>query len=894
MSTEMRWRRKSREDDLDREVQSHLGLEAEEQADAGLAPVEARHAAQRAFGNTTLAKEATREAWGWAGWERFRRDLRYSARTLRKTPGFTAAAVLSIALGIGANTAIFTLLNAVVFRPLPISKPQELVQLTYTFPKTSPNYVNGWFGYPQLERFRAQSKTLSGVFGGTRLGRLNVGFHGISELADGDAYTDNFFAVLGLAPQSGRFFSAGEDGPDASVAILSDRYWRTRFGADPTMVGGMITVNQVPFTVIGIAPRGFSGISVGSGPDVWIPLHAMDRLMPDRDRWSGAFRMWLLIAGRLRPEVSLAQAQAELNVIRHQSLAEELSTSELRGRESMQQFVQESRLILQPAGSGTSSGLRSQYALPLKLLLWVAGIVLLVACANVANLLLVRASNRRREIALKLALGAGRGRVMQQLLTESVLLAALGGALALAIAWWGSTALVRMISTGDLPVPLDVRPDWRVFGFTAALSLFTGVLFGMAPALRGTRVDPGPALKEGERHSGRSSRAMDRLLVVAQVALSVVLIAGAGLFVRSFQQLWNVNLGYDRENVLMVSVDAKLAGYGAERAGAVYRQILERLAVLPGVRFASVSIVRPVDDQFNLSDQIQAVDGNPLPERNAIDVVWNGVSPGYFSTIRTPILSGRDFDLRDDENAPEVAIINESLARRAFPGQDPTHHRLDDATIIGVVKDSNYQGARDHARPELYRPLFQHGRSQEFQWGFASFELRYGGGSNLLAQVRREVASVDRNLPVFRAKTLRAQVEQSLLRERLLATLSSFFGGLALLLACLGLYGLMAYAVARRTGEMGIRMALGARSDHLAWLVLRETLALTLAGIAVGVPLALWAARYAKSFLFGIAASDPVTIVAAIAALSGVAAVASYIPVRRSLRVDPMTALRCE
>ena len=894
MSTEMRWRRKAQEDDLDREVQSHLDLEAEEQSDAGLSGDEARRAAQRAFGNTTLVKEVTREMWGWASWERLQRDLRYSVRTLRKTPGFTAAAVLSLALGIGANTAIFSLLNAVVFRPLPVSDPQQLVQLTYTFPKTSPNYVNGFFGYPQLERFRAQSKTLSGVFGGTRLGRLSVGFRGSSELASGDAYTDNFFSVLGLTPQSGRFFSAGEDRPDASVAIVSDRYWRTRFGADPSIVGGMITVNQVPFTVIGIAPQGFSGISVGIGPDLWIPLHAMDRLTPDRDRWTGAFRMWLLIAGRLRPAVSLAQAQAELDVIRHQLLAEELSVSELRGRESMQHFVQESRLILQPAESGTSSGLRSAYALPLKLLMWVAGIVLLVACANVANLLLVRASNRRREIALKLALGAGRGRVMQQLLTESVLLAALGGALALALAWWGSATLVRMISTGDTPVPLDVRPDWRVFGFTAAVSLVTGVLFGLAPALRGTGVDPGPALKEGERHTGRSSRALDRLLVVAQMALSVVLITGAGLLVRSFQQLWNVNLGYDRENVLMISVDAKLAGYPAERAGAVYRNILQRLAALPGVRLASASIVRPVDDQFNLSDQLQSVDDSPLPERSAIDVVWNGVSPGYFSTIRTPLLLGRDFDLRDDENAPQVVIINESLARRAFPGRDPIHHRLDDATVVGVVKDTKYEGARDQARPELFRPLFQHGRGQEFQWGFASFELRYSGGSNLLEQVRREVASVDRNLPVFRAKTLRAQVEQSLLRERLLATLASFFGVLALLLACLGLYGLMAYAVARRTGEIGIRMALGATRGQLAWLVLRETLALTLAGMVVGVPLALWAARYAKSFLFGIGASDPLTIAATIAALSGVAALASYVPVRRSMRVDPMAALRCE
>jgi len=512
----------------------------------------------------------------------------------------------------------------------------------------------------------------------------------------------------------------------------------------------------------------------------------------------------------------------------------------------------------------------------------------------VANLQLARASHRRREIALRLALGAGRGRVVRQLLTESILLASIGGALALALAGRGSAALVRMISTGDSPVPLDVRPDWQIFGFTAAVSLAAGILFGLAPALRGTRVDPGPAIKEGTGTAGRSSHALDRVLVVAQVALSVVLITGAGLFVRTLQKLWSVDVGYDRDNVLMVSVDARLAGYPSGRAGAVYRDILQRLRALPDVQLAAASVVRPVDDQFNLVDHVREVDGASLPERQAIRVVWNGISPDYFSTVRTPLLRGRDFDLRDDETAPPVVIVNQSLAARAFPGRDPVGHRLDGATIVGVVRDSHYQGARDQPQPELYRPLFQHGREQEFKWGFVSFELRYGSGSSLLDQVRREVASVDRGLPVFRARTLRAQSEQSLLRERLLARLSTFFGALGLLLACLGLYGLMAYAVARRTGEIGIRMALGAARDHIIWLVLRETFGLTLAGLALGIPLALWGARYTKSLLFGIGAADPLTIAGAIAALIAVAALAGYLPARRALRVDPMAALRWE
>jgi len=832
--------------------------------------------------------------WRWLSMERLWQDVRYSARALRKTPGFTAVAVLSLALGIGANTAIFSLLNAVVLRLLPLRNPEQLVQFTYTFPKAGPNNWNSWFDYPQFERFREQAKTLSGIFGGTGIGRVNIRFHGTSVLARGDAYTDNFFSVLGVTPQSGRLFSAGEDRADAAVAILSDRCWRSQFGADPSIVGETVTINQIPFTVIGITPPEFSGIALGSGTDVWVPLHALDRFAPDKKRWTETFSSWMLIAGRLKPGISRQQAQAELDVIHRRLLAEQLPVSDRRDSENMQRFVAESHLVLRPAANGVNSGLRDNYTFPLKLLMSVAGIVLLVACANVANLLLARASYRRREIAVRLALGASRWRVMRQLLTESILLASTGGALAVIIAWWGSAALVRMISTGDTPMPLDVRPDWRIFAFTSAVSLLTGILFGLAPALRGTRVDPCPAMKEGARNTTPSSRVLDRLLVVTQVALSVVLITGAGLFVRTLQNLWSVNLGYERDNVLMFSVDAKLAGYTPDRAAAVYREILQRLQALPDVRSASVSIVRPVDDQFSLIDQINEVDGRGLADRDAINVAWNAMSPGYFSTVATPILLGRDFSLRDKENAPPVVIVNETLARRAFSGQNPLGHRLVDATIVGVVKDSLYGGPREQPRPVLYHPLFQHGRDQEYRWGFVSFEMRYRSAANLLDEARREVASVDPNLPVFRAKTLAQQSSQSLLRERLLATVSSFFGGLALLLACLGLYGLMAYSVARRAGEIGIRMALGARRDHILRLVLRETFWLTLAGIATGLPLALWAARYTQALLFGIGSADPLTIAATIALLMGVAALAGYIPARRALRVDPMTALRCE
>jgi len=892
------WRSKNRDQDLDRELRAHLELEAEEQQDSGLTPEDARYAARRALGNTTYVKEEVREMWQWTSLERFWQDLRYAARMLGNTPAFTVVAVLSLALGIGANTVIFSMLNAVVLRLLPVANPQELVQLTYTTAATGAENWNSYFGYPHLDRFRARAEKLSGIFGGVTVGRVNVGVSGVAGLAQCDAYTGNLFSVLGIPPQHGRLLSEDDDRAGASVAVLSDSYWRRRFGADPSIVGQTIRVNQLPFTVIGITPPEFNGIYPAGARDLWIPLHALDLLKPDPNRWQAPFNSWLLIAGRLNPGVSLVQAEAELDVMHRALLADQLAASDLRGSQSMQRMVRESHLVLRPAGTGVFNALRQTYALPLQLLMGVAGVVLLISCANVANLLLARASHRRREIALRMALGSGRGRIMRQLLTENLLLAGAGGVLALAIAWWGTALLLRMISTGDTLMPLDVSPDWRVFAFTAAVSLASGILFGLVPAIRGTRVDPGAALKEGTRGTARSSRVLDRALVAAQVTLSLVLITAAGLFTRTLQNLRHVDAGYARENILMFSVDANLAGYPKDRSGALYRAILEKSGALSGIQSASVSIVRPVDGQYYLVDRIGQVDGRKLPDAETIRVAWNALSPGYFATVRTPILMGRDFDLHDSSAPSKVVIVNESLARKALPDQNPIGHRLDGAEIIGVVRDSLYGGARESARPVLYRPLFQNPPGVDpGQWlgvGSVSFELRYGSGASPVEEVRQAVAAVDRNVPIFRMKTLRAQTEDSLLRERLLSTISSFFGGLALLLACLGLYGLMAYGVARRTAEIGIRMALGARRKEITWLVLRETLELVLVGVTAGVPLAIWLSSYAKTLLFGVAAADPMILAAAGATLLGVAALAAYLPARRATRVDPMTALRYE
>ena len=890
-------RRSRMEREMDAELRFHIEAFAEDLVRSGVPREEALRRARIEFGGIEQTKEKCRDTRGVSFIESLIQDLRYGLRMLRKSPGFTAVAILTLALGIGANTAIFSLLNAVVLRLLPVPDPQQLVQFTYTFPSSGPENWNSFFDYPHLERFREHAGTLSGVFGGVQLNRVNVGWLRTAGLAQADAYTGNFFSVLGVTPQRGRLFVPDDDREGADVAVLSDRYWRSRFAADPAIIGKTILIDQLPFTVIGITPPEFSGIYAGAARDLWLPLHTLDRFNPDPSRWQAPFTSWLRIGGRLRPDVSLAQAEGELDVIHRRLLAEQLSASESSTTLFFQRLVRESHLVLLPAATGMISGLRHAYELPLKLLMGVAGLVLLISCINVANLVLARASHRRREIALRMALGSGRGRVIRQLLTESLLLASAGGIAALGIAWWGGAALVRMISTGDSPVPLDVRPDWPVFGFTAAMSLAGGILFGLVPAIRGTLVDPGTALKEGTYGRTNSSRFLDRVLVAVQVTLSLVLITGAGLFTRTLENLRNVDAGYDRENILMFSADAKLAGYPKERASALYRAILDKTAALPGVQSASASIVRPVDDEYYLVDRIGQVDGRKLSDAETIKVAWNSMSPGYFSTVGTPILLGRDFDLHDIGAGSKIVIVNESLARQAVPGRNPIGHRLEDAEIIGVVKDSLYGGAREQARPVLYRPLFQSQGTDPGQWvgvGSVSFELHYRSGMGLVDEVRQAVASVDHSVPIFRVKTLHAQTEDSFLRERLLATISSFFGGLALLLACLGLYGLMAYAVGHRTAEIGIRMALGARQREIIWLIVRETLWLLLAGAVAGIPLAVWLSGYAKTLLFGIAASDPVVFATSVAALTGVAVLAGFLPARRASRIDPMVALRYE
>ena len=888
--------RRSRPDtDIEEELKLHLELARESRQ--AHASAEAARAMRVQIGGVTQAMDAMRDQRGLPWLEALGADLRYAIRLLRRTPVFTAVAILCLALGIGANAAIFSVLDAIVLRPLPVAHPEALVQLNYTVPTDRSHGWNSYFDYPNLAQFRAETKTLSGVYGGTSLQQVNVTLDGQSALAVCDAYTASMFSVLGLTPELGRFFTDQEDRDDGAVAVISDRYWRSRFGADPSVVGRAISINDVAFTIIGVAPRGFEGSLVGGSRDVWLPLHAINRFKPDPGRWVAPFTSWLTVVGRVRDGVTAQQAQSELDLLYRRLIAQQLVALSRPPTEFQREMVRDSHLFLHSARTGVNSALQQTYGTPLELLLTVAAIVLLIACANVANLMLARASHRRHEIAVRMALGSGRGRLVRQLLTESLLLAAAGGVAGLALAWWGGTALVRMVASSDVPLALDVRPDWRVVVFTAAATFIAAILFGLVPAIRGTRVDPGPVMKDGERGSVVGPRRLDRALVVVQVALSVVLISAAVMFMRSLQKLRAVDVGYQRENVLMFSTDAHMVGYSKEQTAPVYGLLLERLAGLPGVESASASIVRPIDDRIYLVDGIDSIDGRRLTDRERIKIAWNSVAPGYFSTIGIPFLLGRDFDATRDTCAFMCIVIDESLARQAFPGQNPIGHRLSDAEIIGVVKDTHYNGIQDQPRPVVYRPLLHAvGPYNSASWmnGGVSFELRYRADSRLIDDVRQAVASVNPTLPVFRIKTLEAQTDDSLLRERLLVALSNAFGGLALVLACLGLYGLMAYSVARRTAEIGVRMTLGASRREIAWLVLRGSLMLVVIGAVVGVPLALWASHFVQSLVFDVTPAEPLLTIAPVVLMIVIAGVAGFLPARRASRIDPALALRCE
>jgi predicted permease len=819
---------------------------------------------------------------------------------------FTLIAVLSLALGIGANTAIFSLMDAVMLKSLPVREPAKLFLfgqgesqgVTIGFPDGSTDL----FSYPFYREVQQRNGVFSGVAAISSLtwtvhGTINTNSaSGEIEKINAQMISGTYFSVLGVNASLGRTFTDADDQNPRShpVAVVSHAWWERRLGSDIAAVGKTITIDQVTYTIVGVAPKEFFGATVGESPDIWVPL-AMEPLMPPA-HWEGrsdnSFQSLYLI-GRLKEGVSTAQANSEVNLLFKQHLQQIAGAQPSAQR---LQDIQAARIELTPAGRGLSA-LRREFSLSLKILMAVVGLVLLIACANVANLLLGHAAARRREFAVRLAVGAGRARLVRQLLTESALLAALGGVAGVMLAWWGSRVLLVMASSGSEALPLNVAPNARILGFTLVASVLSAIAFGTVPALRASRIEPNASLKGGKGTTREWSQSpFGKALVIAQVALSLLLLVGAGLFVRTLVNLQNVPSGFKQENVMLFQIDTSAAGYKDDdpKLGDLLAEVEEKVTELPGVQAASFSFF--IFNQGGWTSRLFSRDVN-LPEGQRPTLRNNVVGNGFFSAMGIPLVLGRGFGPQDINKSQKVAVISEAMAQRFFPNASPLGKRfgvngpksLDEIEVIGVVKDTKYESLTEQLRPMAYYPQSQRPGNVN------NFVVRFSGPSDaLVPQLRQTIKQVNPNLPIDEVVSLSEHINRSLVQQKLVARLASFFGLLALLLACVGLYGVMSYTVARRTNEIGIRMALGAQGRNVLWLVLREALTLVLVGLVIGLLASLAATKATTTLLFGLKPNDPLTIISATLLLIVVAALAGYLPARRAARVDPMTALRDE
>ena len=871
------------EGDLDDEVHAAFELLVDEKIRSGLSIAEARRAAAIELGQVHSIKAQVREVRAGALVEALLQDIRYGARLLFRSPLFSAFAVASLALGIGATAAIFVLFDGIVLQRLPVPEPDRLILLSFGPAGGNFNYS---LPYPHFDQIRARNTTLSGVFAMNPFGRVTVGVRGQADIAEGIYVTGDYHRTLGLAPAVGRLLRRDDDRPGQTVAVLSYAYWQRRFGGRADIVGTTVTLNAVPFTIIGVEPSGFTGTEVGRPYDIALPMRAIEVLSEGKPLWNEAFATWIYIMGRLKPGVSFAAAERELKVIFAQV------GSDAARNPNQLRLAREHQLRVEDGARGSVSGLRRGYERWLRLLLMMLGAVLLLASLNVATLLLSRSDARQREIAIRHALGAGRWRIVRQLLTESMVLATAAGLIGIALASWGSRVLLGVATAASERSTLALGPSIRLVAFTVAISAATCLLFGLIPAIRAA--SPGRLLS-GRHLGGRQRRTLDRSLVASQVALSLVLLVAAGLFLRTLGKLWVQETGYDRRNVLMFSVDARLAGKKGSDVPTTYRRLLEELREVPGAQSVAVSAVRPVSTNLYLVDSVSQVGEQSLPQDRQIRVAFNVVGSGYFATFGIPLLAGRDFDARDSASAPRVVIISERMARH-FAG-NPVGQRIgrgaEAREVIGIAKDTRYANVKDAPREVLYYPFFQ--REPRDFWYAPTFEVRYAGApSAVLESIRRAVSRIDPGLEMFRIRTLEAQTQDSLSRERLLALLTTYFGGFAVLLACIGLYGLMSYGVTQRTPEIGVRMALGAQPAAVRWLIVREAAITVALGAAVGLIGALATVGLVKSQLFGIEPHDPVALTCALALLLALAFVAAYLPAQHASRIDPVVALRHE
>ncbi len=898
--------RKSQLDaDMVEEMRAHIELRTQENIEAGLNPEEARNAALRQFGRTESIQETCRDQRGVTWLENLVHDVRYGARQLRRNPGFTAAAVLTLALGIGANTAIFTVANALLFRSLPVREPEELVQAVVADDSGRPEYT---FSFPLYEQLRDGAHGLSGLFAAGGIGlkdTLVVPSLGNTETeyVRGQPVSGNFFSVLRVPPLIGRTITSEDDRPQQpqAVAVISHSYWQRRFGADPSVIGKPVTFKGLPFNIVGVTPPGFFGFQPGENPDLWWPI----QMAPQVDRDPNGWRLkegssWLRLMGRLAPEIGRGQAGAELKVAYQHYRNELVGAHASDWPSEQQQRALASELELRPGHAGWTR-LRDRSSVALSILTAVVAMVLVIGCTNVASLLLVRSASRAREFSVRNALGAGRARLVRQLLTESVLLAVSGGLCGLLLAQLGTRALLALMSLDADPISFSIAPDARVLVFTTGIALATGMLFGLGPALRASRMDVASVLRGAvvSRAGNASRQRLQQSLVVAQVALSLMLLVGAGLFVRTLRNLKHLDLGFNRANVVQFDLDFG-PGVGAKQRAALYREVLTGLEALPEVQSASLYGFGLLSGN-GWHERVVADGQDPAPGEE-LDCQATLVGQKFLETLGFRMLSGRDFTPQDEwaasfTNAPWPAVINQAMARRYFGDADPVGRRLhfpgrpdQKFEIIALVKDAKYDSLRQDSPPTFYVPS----PLNPYQPMTLVVRTRATPAALTLPRVQQAMRQVFAPARVEGFRTLEAVVDESVRQERVVAETGSFFSLLSLALACLGLYGVLSFAVVQRTREIGVRVALGAQRSDVLSLIVAKGLKLALIGAVIGIAGGLALTRLVSTLLYGVTPTDPVTFAGVLGLLLVIAFFASWLPARRAAHVDPMEALRAE
>ena len=894
------FRKSQVERELEEELRAYLEIAVEEKMRDGMTRNDALRAVRLERGSLEVTKEVVRSA-GWESiLETFWHDLRYGLRTLRKSPGFTAVAVLTLALGIGANTAIFTLSYAVMLKPLPVADPDQLYRLgdndnccVMTGTQNDGSFV--LFSYPLYEELRDHTPEFTELAAfASSLSNLSVrSGDSVATPFKGEFVSGNYFAMFGIRASAGRLLAPTDDAVNAHrVAIINYHTWQQNFGLDPSVVGSTVNINGVLYTVAGVTPPGFYGDTLRSDPpDFWLPLAT-------RTEWPGVRDVkmeWLYVLGRLRPGVRADGVQAKLTTELQQWLSSHPEVIPERDRGD----IPKQHIRLTPGGLGVER-MQANYAMGLRLLVTLSGLLLLIACANIANLLLARGSAHRSHTAVRLALGASRARLIRQMLTESILLALAGGATGLYVAYVGTHAILLLAFRGAHYVPIDARPSVPVLGFSLLLSFITGIVFGTAPAWMTSHSDPIDALRGAGRSAGDPAGAVQRPVAILQVAFSIVLLIGAGLVTQSLRNLENQHFGFVTDERLILDINPELAGYTPDKLHGLYERLEDALPKIPGVLSASLSGYSPLGGN-NWNERVY-IEGKP-PDYRWTAPSWDRVGPHYFETIGTRLLRGRTIEDRDTASAPRVAVINETFARRFFPNENPIGRHFGiwdvshsgDYEIVGIVEDAKYQDTRGPAYATFFLPLLQTPSGGPLAGWVNAIELHVAGKpENFEMLARKTLAEVDPNLIVLNVVSFGEQVARNFNQERLIARLTQLFGVLALILACVGLYGVIAYGVVRRTNEIGIRMALGANRRNVLALMLRAALIQLGIGLSIGIPAALAGGRLLARQLYGVKTYDPVILGVVSAILAACALLATSIPAQRATKVDPLVALRYE